>query len=1411
MAADVRIQQYPTKLALGNNDYFLIADASDVDVNGWLKYKKVLAEDLPTIVTTAEDITIAQIQSRRAASDLTIGKFYRITNSASGVSPLFVQAVGVNAVSYQAFDAANPLTTINYNVLTDTIRWSLNETNAPINLNSLSALTPLSYNNTTGQFSIDLTDYVPYIGATSDLDLGLFDIYASNYRMYDVANDAYGKMELYDGRLNFQNIDGQEFFSAEIGTIAIRTETISAGFDIFSLTANRSYTLPNASGTLALTSDLSGYISGTLSDNYVPVATGANTITNSHITDNGSVIKINDNATDNGLLIDIPNDIVYLTNTTSNNGFVADGTVVKTVDSGADRGLYMDFATQDYKLGGGISNYPNIRIYNGEVVIGDVFEGNYQTKLIINDDNQIIKTTNQGNESGIIFDFPNQIYKFGTTGNGLEINNGSLLTRTYFEGDEHGIYLDGGNGVYKFGVNPSNGIQSSNNGDLLKTLYQNNDIGLLLNFGTNQHRLYNNNGLGLVILSNNDVYIGDPDGFANSIYLQIDNTNQRISTTNNSLYLDYVINQTRIKNNNLGLDIFNSVLYLGDIDGTNNTTTITIDDNSQIIKTSSANDDRGLYLDFYNEIYSFGQGTRGLLVDVGNNNYQLGDYDDNNNFTYLKIDDLNLQIQTSQGGQYRGLILDFDGNSYYLGDANTTINGTFIGVVDDNKRINLKTNRTNFRNLTTTAINALTGNQESDLTYNSTLHSFVYYNGTAWTQFGNVTGSGTTNYLPKFTGASSLGNSLFYSDSDLAKTVYSGNDVGLYISFGDNYYALGDGNLTNNGTTFIIDDANQVIATQNQGAYKGLSLGFLSKTYQFWDGARGLSVSNNDFECILGDFTIDNTGTLLKINDNTQVIKTQNQGADKGLYIDFTAYDGNTNIAIPNLGNGSYLQFPNLVNSYVYNEDTNQYYKNHNFYSTDGKSFMQFGQLTDTTSDGGAQLYIKLDKGTWQTQSSSLLWSNEEGFGLNSYTQISLTSHNLYLETLCYLQLGDGNGSLYFNNSNLGNVMSLDFNSTSQTITTISNGSLKGLSLDFANRTYYLGDYNYNGNGCALKINDSASVVNLNVNGGNGGISLDGSNNIYKIGQGDGGLDNSPAYGLTIENGNIQLGDGWGAYNNIQVLKIDSLNSITKTQYNGNDKGFILDFENNFYLFGNRDNVPNQLAIVGNELVLGDCFNNVNSTKFIVDDSVQIIKTSGVGQDKGLYLDFAYLTYQLGDWNGNNNGTTFLVDDTNGLIKTLSNGQQVGLYLDLPNRNYSLGDWNGNNNGTYFYVNDNTSIIYAKGNGQNKGLYIDFNNDTFILGKPAADDWNEDTDGFSYRDSYTLIGSSVTHAAYIQISHGESRTYLETNRVYYRNLTTTQINALTSNLEGDVVYNTTLNTLCFYNGANWQRCVHLAM
>jgi hypothetical protein len=120
--------------------------------------------------------------------------------------------------------------------------------------------TNLQYINGSGNLTTfpSLTGFVPYTGATADLNLGLFDLKTAKVWLYDVPNAGYGSMELTDGVLHFEDVDGHSMVTMEDGYLTIaNSSTIRALLNVSGLSANRDYAFPNASGTLALTSDIS--------------------------------------------------------------------------------------------------------------------------------------------------------------------------------------------------------------------------------------------------------------------------------------------------------------------------------------------------------------------------------------------------------------------------------------------------------------------------------------------------------------------------------------------------------------------------------------------------------------------------------------------------------------------------------------------------------------------------------------------------------------------------------------------------------------------------------------------------------------------------------------------------------------------------------------------------------------------------------------------------------------------------------------------------------------------------------------------------------------------------------------------------------------------------------------------------
>jgi hypothetical protein len=110
----------------------------------------------------------------------------------------------------------------------------------------------------------DLVSYVPYTGATQDVNLGAYDAYVSKLWLYDSVNDNYGSVHFTDTDFHIEDADGHKMLVIEDGFMQIhKTDTIQSNLYTSGLTATRDHYLPDASGTIALTSDipsLAGYV-----------------------------------------------------------------------------------------------------------------------------------------------------------------------------------------------------------------------------------------------------------------------------------------------------------------------------------------------------------------------------------------------------------------------------------------------------------------------------------------------------------------------------------------------------------------------------------------------------------------------------------------------------------------------------------------------------------------------------------------------------------------------------------------------------------------------------------------------------------------------------------------------------------------------------------------------------------------------------------------------------------------------------------------------------------------------------------------------------------------------------------------------------------------------------------------------
>jgi len=109
-----------------------------------------------------------------------------------------------------------------------------------------------------------LDDLVPYSGATQDVNLGEHDLSVRKIFLYDEPNGNFGSIHYTDGNFHIEDADGHKLFVVEDGFLQLHlTDTIQSNLFLTLLTQTRDHYLPNQSGTIALTSDITGINSGT--------------------------------------------------------------------------------------------------------------------------------------------------------------------------------------------------------------------------------------------------------------------------------------------------------------------------------------------------------------------------------------------------------------------------------------------------------------------------------------------------------------------------------------------------------------------------------------------------------------------------------------------------------------------------------------------------------------------------------------------------------------------------------------------------------------------------------------------------------------------------------------------------------------------------------------------------------------------------------------------------------------------------------------------------------------------------------------------------------------------------------------------------------------------------------------------
>jgi hypothetical protein len=230
------------------------------------------------------------------------------------------------------------------------------------------------------------------------------------------------------------------------------------------------------------------------------------------------------------------------------------------------------------------------------------------------------------------------------------------------------------------------------------------------------------------------------------------------------------------------------------------------------------------------------------------------------------------------------------------------------------------------------------------------------------TAIGAPTGTGTTNFVTKWSGTNTIADSLFYSDANVAKTIYGGVDKGLRLDFVNDYYAfgaadngensgllvnsngqtdIGDYISNNNGTLLRVDDANQNISAYFNGTPSGLILDLSNSEYQFGD-----SLNNN---------------TNIIIYDTPQIINLNSQRVE---------YKGQTNATIAAFTG-------NTAGQLAFNSDSNSF----QFYN--GAAWVGFG---GTVTGTGTTNYVTKWSSTSGVGASTLLYDGGTFIGVNRTT-----------------------------------------------------------------------------------------------------------------------------------------------------------------------------------------------------------------------------------------------------------------------------------------------------------------------------------------------------------------------------------------------------------------------------------------
>jgi len=157
----------------------------------------------------------------------------------------------INGLTAQVQFLATGTSGTDFNISSSTATHTFNlPVASATNTGKLSSTDWSTFNNKLSTSTAAAT-YVPYTGATANLNLGTFGITSGGISSNGIAVSQSGGISASSGATTI---------NGDANGIRINPVTASSNFLSFPSSGSRTYTYPNATGTLALTSDLSAYL-----------------------------------------------------------------------------------------------------------------------------------------------------------------------------------------------------------------------------------------------------------------------------------------------------------------------------------------------------------------------------------------------------------------------------------------------------------------------------------------------------------------------------------------------------------------------------------------------------------------------------------------------------------------------------------------------------------------------------------------------------------------------------------------------------------------------------------------------------------------------------------------------------------------------------------------------------------------------------------------------------------------------------------------------------------------------------------------------------------------------------------------------------------------------------------------------